>query len=41
MRHDVWHALYRRWHDHDLAGNHARAAVWGWLADRYVAVAWR
>lgn len=30
----AWHAVYRRWYDARHAGHRARAAVWGWVADR-------
>lgn len=30
----AWHAAFCRWYDHDRAGHRARAALWGWVADR-------
>lgn len=34
----LWHRAYCRWYDHDRAGHRARAAAWGWIADRLVRV---
>ena len=34
----IWQQAYNRWYDHDHAGHPARAATWGWVADRLVAV---
>jgi hypothetical protein len=35
----LWHRAYCNWYDHRAAGNRARTAVWGWVADRFVALA--
>lgn len=32
----IWHALYARWYDHDMAGHTTRATLYGWAADRAV-----
>lgn len=32
----IWHALYARWYDHDLAGHTRRALAYGRAADRLV-----
>lgn len=32
----LWHRAYCTWYDHDRGGRRARAALWGWFADRLV-----
>ncbi len=40
MRDHIWHAAYARWYDNDKAGHQRRAAVWGFLADAIIRVAY-
>lgn len=39
-KHNIWHAAYARWYDHDKAGHRVRAAIWGWVADRACDILW-
>lgn len=34
----IYQAAYNRWYDHRAVGHGARAAAWGWVADRLVLI---
>jgi hypothetical protein len=38
--HDIWHAAYCRWYDHDAAGHRIRAAIWGVVTDATARLFW-
>lgn len=38
MRYATWHRAYCGWYDNREAGHRARAAVWGWVADRLIRI---
>lgn len=40
MRDRIWHTAYARWYDNRKAGHRLRAALWGFLADAFIRVAY-